>query len=73
MTQQITPQDILDLWFPDNGHWASSETHIAFWTERMKGGTDATICEDFADLTDAAARGHLWTIGPRHRAEDWRF
>ena len=69
MTEQHNSQDVLDLWFPDNGHWRTLETHISFWMERMQGGMDAVICEDFAELTDAAARGHLdhWAETPRGR------
>lgn len=62
-------QEVLDLWFPDDGHWQSMETHKAFWTERMHGGMDATICTKFGDLTCAAARGELddWAGTPRGR------
>jgi uncharacterized protein (DUF924 family) len=69
MIQQHNTQDVLDLWFPNNGHWQTPETHIAFWTERMQGGMDAIICEKFAELTDAAARGCLdhWAETPRGR------
>ena len=69
MTQQHNSQDVLDLWFPDNRHWHTPETHIAFWMERMQGGMDAIVCENFAELTDAAARGHLdhWAETPRGR------
>lgn len=63
------PQRVLDLWFPDNGHWTSKDTHMAFWDERMQGGMDEVICRDFAELTDAAARCELdnWAETPRHR------
>lgn len=53
------PEQVLDLWFPDNGHWESPETHGAFWDERMQGGMDERICNDYADLTVAAAKGLL--------------
>ena len=69
MTQQYNAQDVLDLWFPDNNHWKTPQTHIAFWMERMQGGMDAIICENFTELTNAAARGHLdhWAKTPRGR------
>ena len=55
----FSPEPILDLWFPDSRHWETPETHNAFWDERMQGGMDAVICERFADLTEAAAKGAL--------------
>ena len=63
------PEDVLDFWFPDTGHWHDPETHAAFWFERMQGGMDARIISDFADLTRAAARGELdhWAETPRGR------
>ena len=50
MTKETTfrPEDVLSLWFPDNGHWNSPETHGAFWTERMQGGMDERIIADYA-------------------------
>lgn len=62
-------EDVLDLWFPDNGHWNDPDTHQAFWIERMQGGMDERIIADFADLTLAAARGLLdhWAETPRGR------
>ena len=66
---RFRPEDVLDFWFPDNGHWSDSESHGAFWTERMQGGMDAAIIERFADLTEAAATGLLddWAQTPRGR------
>lgn len=63
------PDRVLDLWFPDDGHWNSIETHSKFWTWRMRGGADNVICSDFPDLTEAAARGFLghWSKTPRGR------
>ena len=63
------PEDVLAFWFPDNGHWTHLESHGAFWDERMQGGMDKAICEDFAELTQAAARGELdhWAETPRGR------
>jgi len=56
---QHVPQDVLDLWFPDNGFWETAEGYSAWLRHRMHGGMDRTICEDFADLTVAAARNGL--------------
>ncbi len=57
--KEVSPDIVLDFWFPDNGHDASLETHRDFWVWRMRGGADEAICSDFADLTEAAARGLL--------------
>ena len=61
--------EVLDLWFPDNGHWRDRARHGAFWDERMQGGMDAAICDRFGGLTVAAARGQLdhWAERPRGR------
>lgn len=69
MTQAFNPEQVLDLWFPDNGHQNDRATHAAFWDERMQGGMDAIIIERFAELTVAAARGELdhWAETPRGR------
>lgn len=66
---RFQPDDVLSLWFPDNGHWESPETHGAFWTERMQGGMDERIIADYADLAKAAAAGLLdhWAETPRGR------
>ncbi|MDG1431375.1 MAG: DUF924 family protein, partial [Paracoccaceae bacterium] len=55
----FTPDQVLDLWFPDTGHQNSMDTHGAFWDERMQGGMDERICTQYADLTEAAAAGLL--------------
>ena len=62
-------QEVLDLWFPDNGHWETMERHKAFWNERMQGGMDDTIIRNYAGLTEAGARGELddWADTPRGR------
>jgi uncharacterized protein (DUF924 family) len=64
-----SPEQVLDLWFPDDGHWEDPDAHSAFWTTRMQGGMDRIICSDFADLTEDAARGLLdhWAETPRGR------
>ncbi len=63
------PDVVLEFWFPDDGHQASVDTHRAFWEYRMRGGADSTICERFAELTQAAAFGLLdhWAETPRGR------
>lgn len=60
---------VLDLWFPDTEHWNSPQTHMQFWDERMQGGMDEIICSEFAELTDAGARGELdgWSETARGR------
>ncbi len=50
---------VLDLWFPDTGFEKTRDSFSAWITERMYGGMDAIICEDFAELTIAAAKGEL--------------
>lgn len=69
MTDSFRPNEVLEFWFPDNGHWESRDRHGAFWEERMQGGMDAVICERFGSLTEAAARGLLdhWAETPRGR------
>lgn len=69
MTKRHDPQTVLDLWFPDTGHWVTEQSHGAFWQERMQGGMDAIICDRYADLTEAGARGFLdhWADTPRGR------
>ena len=64
---RVTPDAVLDFWFPDNGHWQSPETHLDFWRWRMQGGADDDICARFSAVTEAAARGLLdhWVAVPR--------
>jgi len=66
---RFDPHPILDLWFPDDGHWLDRDRHIDFWMTRMQGGMDEIICRDFEDLTVAAAQGMLdhWAESPRGR------
>lgn len=63
------PDQVLDYWFPDDGHWEDVETHRKFWEFRMRGGVDQDIIENFGPLTEAAARGALdhWADTPRGR------
>ena len=56
---ELSPDDVLGLWFPDTGHWNDPQSHAAFFTERMQGGMDATISDRFAALTLAGATGRL--------------
>ncbi|WP_223428889.1 DUF924 family protein [Tateyamaria pelophila] len=55
----FSPDTVLDLWFPDTGFWESADDFSAWIQHRMYGGMDQTICDDFADLTIAAARSEL--------------
>lgn len=65
----FSPQDILDLWFPDTGHQNDRAAHGQFWDTRMQGGMDAVICARFGAVTEAAARGELdhWAETPYGR------
>jgi len=63
MHEKFQPDQILNLWFPDDGHQNDPETHSAFWDTRMQGGMDEIIRSDFSDLTVAAARGLLDSWG----------
>ena len=64
-----TPDQVLNLWFPDDGHWEDPERHGAFWNTRMQGGMDEVICRNFAGLTEAAAKCELdhWAETARGR------
>jgi uncharacterized protein (DUF924 family) len=66
---KFRPEDVLDFWFPDNGHQHDRAAHDAFWGQRMQGGMDAAIIASFKELTLAAARGELdhWADTPRGR------
>ncbi len=63
------PEQVLDFWFPNDGYGDSIETLHAFFDVRMHGGMDEIICRDFAELTEAAAKGQLdhWADTPRGR------
>ncbi len=65
----LRPGEVLDFWFPDDGHWHSVEDHRAFWEWRMGGGADEAILARFGAVTEAAARGQLdhWAETPRGR------
>ena len=69
MHETHTPERVLALWFPEDGHWTCPDRHQAFWQTRMYGGMDEVICRDFAELTRAAAAGELdhWAATPRGR------
>lgn len=62
-------KNVLDFWFPDNGHWNSLDSYNAFWRWRMRGGADEDVCSRFAGLARAAARGELdhWAETARNR------
>ena len=65
----VSPDEVLDFWFPDDGHWNAPDTHMGFWGHRMRGGVDDEICARFRPLAEAAARGFLdhWDTNPRGR------
>jgi uncharacterized protein (DUF924 family) len=65
----VTPDEVLDFWFPNDDHEADFDAHRIFWTWRMRGGADDAIRQRFADLTEAAAKGLLdqWAETPRGR------
>lgn len=66
---KVEPTEVLDFWFPENGHWNDVDTHIAFWEWRMAGQAHGEIIGRFADLATAAAEGRLdhWAQTPRGR------
>ena len=63
----VTPDLVLDFWFPEDGHETDFDAHRAFWVWRMRGEADDAIRERFGDLTEAAAKGLLdhWAVTPR--------
>lgn len=65
----VTPDLVLDFWFPEDGHETDFDAHRAFWVWRMRGEADDAIRERFGDLTEAAAKGLLdhWAATPRGR------
>lgn len=65
----FTPETVLDLWFPENGFWKCPEAFSEWINCRMHGGMDQVICDEYADLTIAAARGELdhWAQTPEAR------
>ena len=66
---EYEPSRVLDLWFPDTGFWNDVESFGAFITERMQGGMDERIINEYAELTEAAAKGLLdhWAETSRGR------
>lgn len=59
LCSRLTQGDVLDLWFPDTGFWTCGDRFRDWIIERMYGGMDQRICQDYAALTRAAARGEL--------------
>ena len=55
----MTPEEILDFWFPEGLASADEEAIGAFWHSRMQGGMDQAIIGEYADLTIAAAESRL--------------
>jgi len=68
-SRNMKPAEVLDFWFPDDGHHLTTEAHKQFWIWRMQGHADEAICENFAELTKAAAKGQLddWADTPNGR------
>ena len=68
-TADVTPDEILSFWYPDGLADAPREEVLAFWHSRMQGGMDEAICQDYADVTRAAAEGRLdyWADTARGR------
>jgi uncharacterized protein (DUF924 family) len=68
-TAEHNPDEVLDFWFPDDEFWKSREVFSSWIYHRMQGGVDEHICQHFAGLTEAAARGLLddWAGTPRGR------
>lgn len=69
MTDAFTPDQVLDFWFPDEPFDDSPESFGKWIYQRMQGGMDERICNDFAPLTRAAAEGRLdhWADTPDGR------
>jgi len=63
------PDEVLEFWFPDDGHHLTMDTHGAFWMWRMGGKAHQDIIDKFSELTEAAAKGSLdhWAETPRGR------
>ena len=60
MFREITPDEILEFWFPD-GPQPEPEKHLDLWTWRMRGGAHDAIVERYSEITKRAAEGHLDT------------
>ncbi|MDF0600687.1 DUF924 domain-containing protein [Psychromarinibacter sp. C21-152] len=67
--EAVTPQDILEFWFPGALAKGDADDHAAFWRSRMQGGMDTALIGDWAEVTHAAARGayDAWAADPRGR------
>ncbi len=66
---QFEPTNVLDFWFPADGHQNDVDNHRQFWMWRMMGGAHQDIIDQFSDLAKAAAMGLLdhWAQTPRGR------
>ncbi|MEL6583532.1 MAG: DUF924 family protein [Pseudomonadota bacterium] len=53
------PKQVLDLWYPNTDFTKNREAYSAWVQERMQGGMDEVICEQYQELTVSAARGEL--------------
>ncbi len=65
----VTPDEILDFWFPATLPDGDPKTFADFRRSRMRGGMDAAIIATYPDVTYAAARGAYddWAKDPRGR------
>jgi uncharacterized protein (DUF924 family) len=65
----VTPQDILEFWFPNDLLELDDDKNTAFWRSRMMGGMDDAICERYETVAVAGARGDLddWAQTPMGR------
>jgi uncharacterized protein (DUF924 family) len=65
----VPPDEVLDFWFPDDGHDKTLAAHQNFWALRMRGGLDRAVCDRFGAMTQAAAQGRLdhWATTARGR------
>jgi len=53
------PETVLNFWFPNDGFWQTAESFSDWFQHRMHGGVDKDICQNFSELTIAAARSEL--------------
>lgn len=64
----LTPQDIIDFWFPD-GADPDPQDHVDLWIWRMRGGAHEEVIARFTGITERAAAGDLdhWADTPTGR------
>lgn len=66
---EITPDRILEFWYPAGLENYDPQQHKDFWFSRMQGEMDQPIIDHYALVTEAAARGLLdhWADEPMGR------